>query len=60
MFAGKVSDQPGDRLEKMKNDIIKYDAALQYLTKFKIIPEEPKAAKELRDVIARQGWEKKK
>jgi hypothetical protein len=59
-FADSVKDLPSAKLESRKGEIIKVDSALQYLTKFKIISEEPKAAKELRDVIPKQGWNKKK
>jgi hypothetical protein len=59
-YAKTVKDQSAAQLHSMKNDIIKLDAALQYLTKFKLIPEGSKAAQDLRAVIVSQDWEKKK
>jgi hypothetical protein len=59
-YAQTVKGQPAPKLESMKNDIIKLDAALQYLTKFKLIPEASKAAQDLRAIITAQQWEKKK
>jgi hypothetical protein len=59
-FAKSVKDQPADKLAAKKNDIIKLDAAFQYLSKFKILAEAPEAAQELRALIVAQQWEKKK
>jgi hypothetical protein len=59
-FADSVKDMPPAKLESSKGEIMKVDSALQYLAKFKLMPDDAKAGKALRGVISKQEWEKKK
>lgn len=59
-FVASIKKAQADKIESKKGEIMAVNNALQYLTKFKIIPEGSKAGKELQAVISAQGWDKKK
>ena len=59
-FIASVKETPADKLEAKKGEITQVNTALQYLAKFKLISDSLPGVKELPQVIAAQGWDKKK
>jgi len=59
-FSAAVKEVPAAEIESRKGEIMTVNNALQYLTKFKILPEGSKAGKELQAVISARQWDKKK
>lgn len=59
-FAESTKAVPPDQLDSRKGEIMQVNSALQYLIKFKIIPDDATAAKELKAIVAAREWEKKK
>ena len=59
-FVTDVKATPADKIESKKGEVMSYSNALQYLTKFKVLPDDFPAKGELDGVIKAQGWDKKK
>lgn len=59
-FVASVKETPADKIEAKKGEITQVNNALQYLLKFKLISDGLPGVKELPEVIAAQGWDKKK
>jgi hypothetical protein len=59
-FVSDAKGAPDTKIESKKSDILKVTKALRYLTKFKMLPEDIVAKKELEDIVKARGWEKKK
>ena len=58
-FAAEVAALAPDAQEKRKGDITRINSALQYLSKFKIMPD-IEATKTLQGIIKAREWDKKK
>lgn len=58
-FAGEMKNLPADKIESKKGEILQVAKALRYLTKFKILPEDLEAAKDLEAIIKANDWEPK-
>ncbi|MFZ4767167.1 MAG: DUF1080 domain-containing protein, partial [Roseimicrobium sp.] len=59
-FVASVQSVPADKLETKKGEVMQVASALQYLAKFKLLPEGFAATGALADIIKAQGWDKKK
>jgi len=59
-FAQGLQGVAADKLEARKGEITKVDSALQYMKKFKLLPDTFAATQQVQDVIKAQGWDKKK
>ncbi len=58
-YASEVSALKGDQLEKAKGEILHINSALQYLSRFKIMPDID-ATRTLDDIVNQQEWEESK
>lgn len=59
-FVDSIKSAPAGSLESKKGDIMQLRGALDYLTKFKILPSATPTLGELQKVIKAQDWEEKK
>lgn len=59
-FAADMKAVPADQLESKKGEIMRVNAAFQYLTKFKLVPDTFTAAGELNAIVKANEWDKKK
>ena len=58
-FASVIKEVPADKIESKKGEILQVAKALRYLTKFKILPEDIDAKKDLEAIIKVEEWEPK-
>ncbi len=58
-FASNVKSIPADQISSHKGEILHVTKALRYLTKFKFLPEDLTAKKDLEAIIKANDWEKK-
>ena len=58
-FATAMKEVPADKIESKKDVILQVAKALRYLTKFKILPEDIEARKDLESIIKENDWEPK-
>ena len=58
-FNGAVKEVPADKIASKKNEILQVAKALRYLTKFKVVPEDIDAKKDLEAIIKVEDWEPK-
>ena len=58
-FARVMKEVPADKIASKKDEILKVAKALRYLTKFKILPEDIDAKKDLEAIIKVEEWEPK-
>ena len=58
-FASAMKEVPADKIESKKGEILQVTKALRYLTKFKILPEDIDAKKDLEAIIKVEDWEPK-
>ena len=54
-----MKEVPADKIASKKDEILKVAKALRYLTKFKILPEDIDAKKDLEAIIKVEEWEPK-
>jgi hypothetical protein len=59
-FVNEAKGTPDAKIESKKGDILNVTKALRYMTKFKILPEDIAAKKELEGIVKAREWEKKK
>ena len=59
-FVAQIQAVPADKLESKKGEVLQVASALQYLVKFKLLPDEFAATSALSGIIKAQGWDKKK
>lgn len=59
-FATDAKNTPEAKIESKKDNILNVTKALRYLTKFKILPEDIAAKKDLEGIVKAREWEKKK
>lgn len=59
-FVSDAKGTPDAKIESKKGEILNVTKALRYLTKFKILPEDIAAKKELEGIVKIHEWEKKK
>ena len=58
-FASAMKEVPPGKIESKKGEILQVTKALRYLTKFKILPEDIDAKKDLEAIIKVEDWEPK-
>ena len=58
-FASAIKEVPPGKIETKKGEILQVAKALRYLTKFKILPENLDAKKDLEAIIKVEEWEMK-
>jgi hypothetical protein len=58
-YFGAVKKLPADKLGAKKDDVKRLGAALQYLTKFEILPATLPLKADVQKLIKDQGWDKK-
>jgi hypothetical protein len=59
-FIQTLQDTPADKIESKKGEALQFQKALNYLTKFKILPEDFPAKKQITEIVKKQEWDKKK
>ncbi len=59
-FIQALQDTPADKIESKKGEALQFQKALNYLTKFKILPEDFPAKKQITEIVKKQEWDKKK
>jgi hypothetical protein len=58
-FLKEVQTLPTDRQDSKKNDVMQLNSAVQYLVKFKFLPDSFAAKPALEALIKQRGWDKK-
>ncbi len=59
-FVDGIKAVSADKIESKKGEVLHVNAAFQYLTKFKLVPDNFKAAGELNAIVKAHEWDKKK
>jgi len=59
-FVADMKAVPADKIESKKGEILQVVKALRYLSKFKFVPEDIEAKKDLEAIIKVNDWEPKK
>lgn len=59
-FVASIKEVPAAKLETKKGDVMQVNSALQYLVKFKLIPDDVAVKAALEAIIKAQAWDKKK
>jgi hypothetical protein len=59
-FLNEAKSTPEAKIESKKGDLLNVTKALRYMTKFKILPEDIAAKKDLEGIVKAREWEKKK
>ncbi|MCB1211141.1 MAG: DUF1080 domain-containing protein, partial [Verrucomicrobiales bacterium] len=59
-FGKMIADTPAEKIESKKGEIMRVHGALQYMTKFKLLPGDLSLVNQLATVIKVREWDKKK
>jgi hypothetical protein len=59
-FIQALKDTPADKIESKKGEALQFQKALNYLTKFKLLPDDFTAKQQIAEIVKKQEWDKKK
>ena len=59
-FINSVKATPADKIDSRKGDVMHVNSAVQYLTKFNLVPVGYAPAKDLAAIISEHDWDDKK
>lgn len=59
-FAQTVQATPAEKLESKKGEVLQFQKAMNYLTKFKLLPADLAPKKQMDALVKQQGWDSKK
>ncbi len=59
-FAQTVQATPAEKLESKKGEVLQFQKAMNYLTKFKLLPADFAPKKQMDALVKQQGWDSKK
>ncbi len=59
-FIQALKDTPADKIESKKGEALQFQKAINYLTKFKILPDDFAAKQQIAEIVKKNEWDKKK
>lgn len=59
-YVSSIKDVPADKLESKKGEVMQVHNALQYMKKFKLLPENFAATADIAAIVKEREWDKKK
>jgi hypothetical protein len=59
-FIQALKDTPADKIESKKGETLQFQKALNYLTKFKLLPDDFAAKQQIAEIVKKNEWDQKK